>query len=33
VTVPADTPGLDHWDAVRDDLRSAANAEKLVIAP
>jgi valyl-tRNA synthetase len=33
VAVPADTPGLEHWDAVHDDLRSAANAEKLVIAP
>jgi valyl-tRNA synthetase len=31
VTVPADTPGLEHWDAVHDDLRSAANAEKLVV--
>jgi valyl-tRNA synthetase len=31
VTVPADTPGLAHWDAVHDDLRAAANAEKLVI--
>jgi valyl-tRNA synthetase len=32
VIVPADTPGLEQWDAVHDDLRSAANAEKLVIA-
>jgi valyl-tRNA synthetase len=31
VTVPADTPGVDYWDAVHDDLRAAANAEKLVI--
>jgi valyl-tRNA synthetase len=31
VTVPADTPGLEHWDAVHDDLRAAANAEKLVV--
>ncbi len=31
VTVPADTPGLDYWDAVHDDLRAAANAEKLVV--
>ncbi len=31
VTVPADTPGLDYWDAIHDDLRAAANAEKLVV--
>ncbi|HEY9483769.1 MAG TPA: valine--tRNA ligase [Micromonosporaceae bacterium] len=31
VIVPADTPGLDYWDAVHEDLRAAANAEKLVI--
>jgi valyl-tRNA synthetase len=31
VAVPADTAGLDYWDAVHDDLRAAANAEKLVV--
>jgi valyl-tRNA synthetase len=33
VAVPADTAGLEHWDAVYTDLRAAANAEKLVVAP
>jgi valyl-tRNA synthetase len=32
VMIPADTPGLDYWDAVHDDLRAAANAEKLAVA-
>ncbi|HEY7175579.1 MAG TPA: class I tRNA ligase family protein, partial [Micromonosporaceae bacterium] len=33
VTIAADTPGLEHWEEVHDDLRNAANAEKLAIAP
>jgi valyl-tRNA synthetase len=31
VAVPADTSGLEYWEAVHDDLRAAANAEKLVV--
>jgi valyl-tRNA synthetase len=31
VTVPADNPGIDYWEAVHDDLRAAANTEKLVV--
>jgi len=31
VAVPADTPGLDHWDEIYEDLRAAANAEKVSV--
>ncbi|HEU0239659.1 MAG TPA: valine--tRNA ligase [Micromonosporaceae bacterium] len=32
VTVSADTAALEHWDAVSDDLRAAANAETVDVA-